>query len=50
VISKHGFQMVKDTVTVTQGGSVIRVAKKLELEARKVAFVLESAPPARGSC
>jgi serine/threonine protein kinase len=44
VISKHGFQMIKDSVTVTQGGTVIRVVKKLELEARKVAFVLESTP------
>jgi serine/threonine protein kinase len=45
VISKHGYQIIKEPVTVTPGGTVTRVSKKLELEARKVAFVLESSPP-----
>ncbi len=45
VISKHGYQIVKEPVTVTPGGSITKISKKLELEARKVAFVLESTPP-----
>jgi hypothetical protein len=44
VISKHGFKIVKEPVTVTPGGTVTQVRKKLELEARKVAFELDSTP------
>ncbi|HVE39572.1 MAG TPA: serine/threonine-protein kinase [Planctomycetota bacterium] len=44
VISKHGYQIVKEPVTVTPGGTITKVSKTLLLEARKVAFVLESTP------
>jgi hypothetical protein len=44
VISKPGYQIIKEPVTVTPGGAAARVSKKLEREARKVAFVLDSTP------
>ena len=45
VISKPGFKPVKDRVTLTVGQSTVVLDKKLEREARKVAFTVASDPP-----
>jgi len=44
VITKLGYQIIKEPVTVTPGGTITKISKTLEKEARKVAFRLESVP------
>ncbi|MBV8881533.1 MAG: serine/threonine protein kinase, partial [Planctomycetaceae bacterium] len=45
VVSKPGFKPIKDRVTLTAGQSTVIFEKKLEREARKVAFTVASEPP-----
>ncbi|HEV3028906.1 MAG TPA: serine/threonine-protein kinase, partial [Planctomycetota bacterium] len=45
VISKPGFKSVRDRVTLTAGPATVTIEKKLEREARKVAFTVASDPP-----
>jgi serine/threonine protein kinase len=45
VISKPGFKSIKDRVTLTAGPATVMIERKLEREARKVAFTVASDPP-----
>ena len=47
VLSKPGFKTLKERVTLTAGPSTVTLDKKLEREARRVAFTIASDPPGR---
>jgi len=45
VLSKRGFKTIKERVTLTAGPATVTLDKKMEREARKIAFTVESDPP-----